>query len=301
MTKNNSDISGLTDLISQMGAISKALHENLHVQGFASSMLKIRQQLIDSMEPVLQSHLQTSEMLRNLSVDIGKLASPLLTDFHNQIENIVSPAFKDFLQSFRLLPEHTQAALMTLGKHGWFFDLKMPLRFLWELESALNEGEIEEAELALVEYFRENLSQIENRFSRKFPHRTKIISAALNAHKRGEYELAVPVFLAQTDGICYEVIKQHLFMRENKKPRTAIYVDTIASNTFRRAILSPLSNTLPISASKYERDQDFDELNRHQILHGESLDYGTEINSLKAISLLNYVVQVLRLDDKDET
>ena len=35
------------------------------------------------------------------------------------------------------------------------------------------------------------------------------------------------------------------------------------------------------------------ELNRHQVLHGEVVDYGTEENSLKAISLLNYCATVL--------
>ena len=78
-------------------------------------------------------------------------------------------------------------------------------------------------------------------------------------------------------------------------------MDSVASDTFRHALLSPLSQPLPISASKHERDESFNELNRHQVMHGESLGYGTEINSLKAISLLNYVTQVLRLDDENET
>ena len=37
----------------------------------------------------------------------------------------------------------------------------------------------------------------------------------------------------------------------------------------------------------------FSELNRHQVLHGEVTEYGTEQNSLKAISLLNYCAFVL--------
>jgi hypothetical protein len=147
------------------------------------------------------------------------------------------------------------------------------------------------------------LDFIENRIVSKFPHRAKIINSAFSAHKRGEYELSIPIFFAQTDGICYEVINQHLFMRlrGEKKPSTAIYVDSIASDTFRHALLSPLSQPLPISASKNERDESFNELNRHQVMHGESFDYGTEINGLKSISLLNYVAHVLRLDDENET
>lgn len=302
MSKNNSDLSGLANVLSQMQALSKAISVNFQ-QEVGSSLLQIRQQLIKSVEPVLQSQIQMSDMLKDLSLSFDNLNQSLFSNFRIQIENLISPVLENFLESFRQLPEHTQAALLTMGNHGWFFDLEMPLPFLWELENVLNEGDIKEAEAALVDYFRENLQSIENRFTVKFPHRAKIINSAFNAHKRGEYELSIPIFLAQTDGICYEVINQYLFMRVRgeKKPRTAIYVDTIASDTFRHALLSPLSQPLPISASQNERNESFNELNRHQVMHGESLDYGTEINGLKSISLLNYVAQVLRLDDENET
>mgnify|MGYP001564484260 CR=1 FL=1 len=38
----------------------------------------------------------------------------------------------------------------------------------------------------------------------------------------------------------------------------------------------------------------FSALNRHQVMHGESVNYGSEINSLKALSPLNYVAVVLQ-------
>lgn len=286
-----------------MQTLPKAISANFQLQEVASSLLEIRQQLINSLEPVLQSQMRMSDVLRSVSLNFEKLTPTLLFDFRTQLENLINPALTNFLESLRLLPGHTQAALLTLGNHGWFFDLEMPLPFLWELENVLNEGDIKEAEAALVDYFRENLQSTENRFTAKFPRRAKIINSAFNAHKRGEYELSIPIFLAQTDGICYEVINQYLFIRVRgeKKPSTAIYVDSVASDTFRHALLSPLSQPLPISTPKHERDESFNELNRHQVMHGESLDYGTEINSLKAISLLNYVTQVLRLDDENET
>ncbi len=80
----------------------------------------------------------------------------------------------------------------------------------------------------------------------------------------------------------------------------AIYVKQVApAGTLEAAFLSPFAETLPISASEDERDDRFSGLNRHMILHGESLDYGTRINSLKAISYINYVTQVLKMDDEN--
>ena len=54
-----------------------------------------------------------------------------------------------------------------------------------------------------------------------------------------------------------------------------------------------LDNDWPLIMARNERPGDFTELNRHQVLHGEVVDYGTEENSLKAISLLNYCATVL--------
>ena len=57
-----------------------------------------------------------------------------------------------------------------------------------------------------------------------------------------------------------------------------------------------LDNDWPLIMSWRQRQQEPDgwsHLNRHRVLHGEVTDYGTEENSLKAISLLNYCALVL--------
>lgn len=205
----------------------------------------------------------------------------------------MAKCFREQLQeTFQELPHRTEEALLLLGAHGWYVDLDMPLPGLWKLKRTLSEGKSKEVEKVLVGYFESKLDDIEDSIMKKFPKRGKVIGAAFNAHRREEYELSIPVFLAQADGICKEVVKQYLFMKQNKKPRTAIYVEQVASGMYGAALLSPLAQTLPIGASEYERPEDFNELNRHMVLHGESLDYGTKTNSLKAISLINYVVHV---------
>ena len=73
----------------------------------------------------------------------------------------------------------------------------------------------------------------------------------------------------------------------------------MASDALMATLLSPLAQTLPIGESELERGKGFSGLNRHIILHGDSLDYGNKINSLKAISLINYVAHVLMTDDEN--
>ena len=211
------------------------------------------------------------------------------TNIQEAIQKLIIPTFDDLKNSFQELPNNIQEALLLLGENGWYLDLEMSLPTLWHLRNILEEGNLLKAENILIEYFESRLSEIEKSILKKFPSRKHLLKAAFNAHRRKEYCLSIPLFLAQSDGICKEVIRQYLFMKSNRKPQTAIYVDQITNDTFMAAILSPLAEILPINASENERPRNFNGLNRHMVLHGESLDYGSKINGLKAISLVNYV------------
>ncbi len=217
--------------------------------------------------------------------------------FLQELNDSFGPLLAIIQASFVTLPARTQSALILLGQHGWYFHSEMTFSDFWQLADDLKNGEVIETEKLLVEYFEERLSKIESFISTNYPHRSHLIRAAFDAHRRKDYALSIPVFLAQADGICQETISQSLFIKKDKKPSTALYVAKFESEVFMAALLSPLATTLTISLSEKERPKDFTGLNRHMVLHGESLDYDTKSNSVKAISLLNYIVYVLRLRD----
>jgi len=261
-------------------------------------MLEARDTLQKALEPIVAQQERWQQQLESIRFprfglpDLSPFAKQA-ADFQRSIQESISPIFEQLQRSFRELPPRTQGALLLLGEHGWYLDLEMPLPALWDLKEALSVGSVRDAEDALAEYFEGKIAEIEESIRKRFPHRERLIIAAFNAHRRQEYELSIPVLLAQTDGICKEVAGQYLFLKRDKKPRTAIYVERIAADTFTAALLSPLAVTLPIGASEDQRPAGFSALNRNMVMHGESLDYGTKTNSLKAISLLNYVAHVL--------
>jgi hypothetical protein len=150
----------------------------------------------------------------------------------------------------------------------------------------------------MSEYFTNNLNRIEDYLINVFPKRTEILSAAFKAHNQEQYYFSVPIFLIQADGICAELINNKCFFRkdrnDNKKTLIAKNIEhAYEINSFERAMLIVLESITVINASEGMRPKDRSILNRHQILHGESFDYGTKINSLKAISFINYVAQSL--------
>lgn len=283
--------------------ISPILKQQEALQKSIQPIIDTQKSLEKTLEPILAEQerykrLVESQISNYELLDLSYLSKQAM-EYQQSIQGFLRPAFEQLRADFYELPPRTQEAILLLGVHGWYFDLEMPLTGLWKLKRALSEGNVEEAEGALVQYFENRIDEIEKSIVGRFPKRKKLIRAAFNAHRRQEYVLSVPVLLAQADGICKDVANEYLFIKKNKKPRTAIYVEQVTMNTFRAALLSPLANPLPISASEHERKEDFNELNRHMVLHGESLDYGNKVNSLKAISLVNYVAHVLRHENKN--
>jgi len=120
----------------------------------------------------------------------------------------------------------------------------------------------------------------------------RVLECAFQAHHRTEYELSIPVFLAQADGVCQEVTGYKLYGRKQKKPITAGFAANFVYEFLIEAVLEPLRTPLPISASLNDEDYRVGTLNRHEVLHGISVDYGTRTNSLKAMSLLSYVCSI---------
>jgi len=265
-------------------------------------IINMQEELSKSIKPLadIQQQITTQNQLiaQGFAKSVQNMLKPL-ENFRLNLDNLISPAFVEFARILAALPERTRTSLMVLAKHGWYFDPQMSFRWIQEIESTLDDGDIETVNAVLMEYFSERLSEIEENLKTRFPARAIILESAFNAHKRKEYALSIPVFLIQADGICYDLINKQLYSKKGKVPVVAEYAETITADVFRSALLYPLTQPLPISASANERTEDFSDLNRHQVIHGESTTYDTEINSLKAISMLNYISYVLNQDSAD--
>ena len=204
----------------------------------------------------------------------------------------IAPALAAMAEAYKTLPDRTRTELRILGEHGWYLDFDMPTSGLRFIATKLESGHTAEADETLKQYYRGRARDIEAALIAKFSTRATPISQAFKAHGRGEYYLSIPVFLAQADGVCKAFTTLQLFSRDDGVPKTASHVQSIESELIS-SLFYPLTIPLPISASEYERATLPEVLNRHAVLHGESLDYGTEANSLKAISLLYYIGSVL--------
>ena len=183
-------------------------------------------------------------------------------------------------------------SLQVFTKHGWHPTADMALAQIGLLARELDDPEDERvasARQVFINKFRAEAENIEQRLVRSFPTRSSIISDAFQAHRGEEYNLSVPVFLAQADGIWYDRCGTNIF----RKTRNAIKK---AANSISHGIMYEMISSLgnDWQLGRHGRPSaSFKGLNRHQVLHGTVTDYGTEENSLKAISFLNFCAFVL--------
>lgn len=200
----------------------------------------------------------------------------------------------------RELPE----AAISMSNHGWYFDWTMAVQDSLQLNSMIAEGRVDEADTLLQSYWRRKLPSIESELSQLFPNRARFISMARRCHDDGKYALSIPILLIHADGFCHDVAEASIFRCESKgkdrRLQTATWADKEAgANEFMKKLLRPFERKTPISFSKDERGEDLHGLYRHMILHGESTDYDTERNALKAWSFLYYVGACLKYEEHD--
>lgn len=204
------------------------------------------------------------------------------------------PSIVLFLQAIHSMPAAIQAGLIRLADEGWYLDFSgMTLQQPVELAEAYLAGRHQEVEDHLVEHYRRRLVEIEDELVEIFPTRAHILVQAFNAHRQGLYYVSVPTLLAQADGLCLNFLGEHFFSASRSHPDKQF--EKLASlDVLTKAMLAPFFHKTSIRLSEKSRPENFDKLNRHLVLHGESLDYGTEVRSLQAIALLYYVAIALK-------
>lgn len=246
------------------------------------------------MEPLFEFQKGLTARLAPYTEALGSIA--VLT---SEIVKNLAPIFSRFQDRLATLDDDIKESLLAMAENGWFVDPNtVTLDNLMEFLTVHRAGKIAEIEERMIQFFEAQVDVIETAITTRFPHRKTVLAQAFEAHRNQKYALSVPVFFAQVDGICCELTKDEDgkgkdYFRKNKdRPQVADYIDLMIEESYNAVFLDPLRHSLPVTQSSKERTDGFNRLNRHMVMHGESLDYGTQRYSLQALSLLNYVAVV---------
>ena len=216
---------------------------------------------------------ELQEVFRTISADLQRQLATLEADYAEFVEG---------------------EDIQNLIRHGWFLDPGLSYRETVKLAETLSADPKQVYEV-LRARFRDRVDDIEVEVSSTFPNRSEILRDAFQAHRNGQYNLSVPVFLTQADGFFHDRLTKSLFLRRHRDDVTR-YIEETADGLSRSLSRALSYDRWPLVEPWQQRQQQPDgltELNRHAVLHGAVIDYGTEENSLKAISLLNFCAFLL--------
>ncbi|MEQ1486173.1 hypothetical protein [Methyloglobulus sp.] len=208
----------------------------------------------------------------------------------NEINAIDSNQVVNYLNTLQRLPDDMKPVVRKFMDHGWFISNEMGLRDWQELSRLINEEQFEKVEAKMIELVSSEAEKIIDRAATRFPSRNSVLNSALSAHNLELYDLSVPVLLIQTEGMCLELFGKQLYAKDKGIPKIKPEIDALIDGGLDEVIFQPLRETHGLQASEDYRKQWPDALNRHEILHGKVVDYGTRINSLKTLSFLDYFV-----------
>lgn len=210
-------------------------------------------------------------------------------DFLQILRKAFAELVSDMASAFAKLPGELRPAMWSLADLGWFPSGEMGMSeihaFRQFCDSRNKGGAVDNA---MTDWLQSEMPEIRKRLTNRFPHRRSMLEAAFAAHESGQYELSIPVFLIQVEGMCQEVLGTKLFSTTKDVPVTRESTETLSGMELSEVLLLPLRELHGLTASKTSRGKWPDAPNRPEILNGISVDCATPINSYKAISLLEY-------------
>lgn len=239
-----------------------------------------------------------------------------LTELHHAIKPIIqsiqditrrldafakeNPDFFENLRTyFKNFPEIHSKIWKSAAERGWFANWFTTLGF-----DTAAAGDPEAFDTYMIQHISNNLDNLENNLKSLYPKRKEIISTAFDLHKSKNFIASIPLFLSQADGICAENIGAFIFSEHAKREENIAQIIEDSPESIDRIFWTPMLSETQFGASigKSKKTDKVKGPNRNGILHGsrKHLDYGTEINSLKAISFVSYIAFIFDKKGKAE-
>ena len=215
-------------------------------------------------------------------------------------ENVSKLPFDEIIKNFNNFKTNGPEILRKLSQYGWFIDKSFTISEILTLENIIESNNEESLNQYFSNYYHENVRNIEHILNESYPNRKKIFNEAFGNYKEEKYTSSITLFLTQIDGICYDKMEKMFFTNDKKLSRKQIYKPEVtekimnASNELMKLLLSPINESTLINEHSENVRKFPVRLNRNEIIHGIDISYGTKINNLKIISLINYIADILK-------
>ena len=236
---------------------------------------------IERIRPIFEAIASTAEKFR-------QQYAPVIQQF----AKTYGPKLAQFVKQAQAWQEERKITVAALAKQGWF-----PNWYTFFFHPEDGYANLDEFMVAHIDNCWDELKK---QIIKHVPKRKHILEVAFKLHEEGNYIASIPLFLAQSDGICSEEFT-YFFTKDNSTGKTAADEilhqaenNELAVNFISEIWLEPFKYDLQIKqgSSKASKAAKEKGPNRHGIIHGsrKHLDYGSKVNGYKAVSFLAFIV-----------
>lgn len=239
---------------------------------------------------------------RDRAASSGADLSAITNKIHEALVQFAAAASEGLGKASRDLasfPVEVQVKLLALMQAGWAIDPDKPILFVRLAQGEFGDGHTTEAWVA--GHFESRLDEIQSALANRHPERAVILLDAFDAHRRGLYTLSVPVLLAQADGIVGDRYERKQLFSKSQQHGLASQINGMDPGQLSTMWTEILSGDAEVSSNVRDLPVGFSGLNRHSVLHGTDLEYGTKENSLKAVSMLYMASHLVATNPKSES
>ena len=189
--------------------------------------------------------------------------------------------------------------LKQVSDYGWFTENidTITNKEINILIGYMYSNQIDEVDKYYLNHFKKNFKRLKDIIIEKNLRRKGILQEAFDSFEQKRYNSAIVLLLTQIDGICYDYYGEKFFLndaRNNYKPKVLpiIQNDLLEQHHFA---LNCIEQKSPINIHESKLDSFKVKLNRHEIIHGIDVDYGSEQNAFKILSMLAYLTKTIEL------
>jgi hypothetical protein len=196
--------------------------------------------------------------------------------------------------------------LANLTTLGWYLSPNIVGRFyVDELEELVRAENINKFEQGIIDESDLQIPRIVKNCGKLFPQRAHIFNEMLALYNSKHYYSLITLAYAQADGICKDIWGKFGFFDKDKDKdnsyKMKLYLklsekDLPVISSILVEQMSVTSNELTIySKAALFGDSDVEKrtFNRHKIVHGHSINYGTKVNAIRAMYLLDYLTYLI--------
>lgn len=203
------------------------------------------------------------------------------------IESGLDSFAQRFENSLKLLDAGHRKALGIIADHGWYVSAEMSLKFIYSHAEEILNGDDRTLDKSMLKYFKKHRKSIVSNLCKSFPNRAHIFREALKCHNKKLYHASTVLFTTQADGI----FEGKLFRIKKEKQALKEFLDESEYSDYFIQLMTQIRG---IDCDINSNSSFKSDLNRHSVMHGHSLEYGNEINSLKSLSLLCFIVDSIK-------